>query len=302
MALLTQGARVASLQSRWQMIPGNIRGAVWIMLAAVWFTGMAVAIKIVGQTMTPWQIVLLRSLFALAIVLPMLVRSGIDKVKTRRPKMHALRVCLGFCGIVTMITSIQHLDLALVTTLGFTRTLFVIVLALLFLGEKLHRRRAIATVVGFLGVVICMQPGGSDGFDPWIFMGLAAALFAASVSTAIKDLTRTEAPITILFWSYTLMSLLAAVPAYYTWKPPTLTELAVIAIMSVMTTLGQSCMVLGLRAGEASAVVPFDYSRLLYATAIGFFVFGEVPTLATLLGAAVIVGSTLYIALQNARR
>jgi len=288
-------------QQRWQAVPGNIRGAAWIMLAAVWFTGMAVAIKITGQTMTPWQIVLLRSLMALVIISPMLARQGFDKVRTQRPRLHFLRVVLGFCGITTLVFAITHLELALVTTLGFTRTLFVIVLALVFLDETLNVRRATATVAGFLGVVICMEPGGGDGFDPWVLVALASAFFAASVSTTIKHLTRTEAPITILVWSYTLMALLAAGPAWWFWRLPTAEELAVIAVMSVLTTLGQSCMVLGLRAGDASAVVPFDYTRLLYAAAIGFLFFAEVPTLATFLGALVIVASTLYIALRTGK-
>jgi drug/metabolite transporter (DMT)-like permease len=175
-------------------------------------------------------------------------------------------------------------------------------LALLFLGEKLNVRRALATVVGFAGVVITMRPGGEDGFDPWILVALGSALFAAGVSTTIKNLTRTEAPITILVWAYSLMTLLAAGPALYYWRTPTLPELGIVAVIGVFTTLGQSCMVLGLRAGDATAVAPFDYTRLLYATAIGFFAFGEVPTLATFAGSAVIVGSTLYIALQGAKR
>ena len=98
------------------------------------------------------------------------------------------------------------------------------------------------------------------------------------------------------------MAVLAAGPALYDWRTPTLEEFGLVALIGVFTTIGQSCMVLGLRAGDATAVVPFDYTRLLYAAAVGFLIFGEVPTLATLVGGAVIVGSTLYIAVQGAKR
>ncbi len=301
MAVIPFQARLAPLQARWLLIPGNIRGAVWIIIAAVWLTGMAVAIKVLGRTMSPWQIVLLRSVFALAIIMPALAKQGFGKIRTQRPKLHLLRAIVGFCGFTSMVFAVTHLDLALFTTLGFTRILFVILLALMFLGEKLNVKRAIATLAGFSGVIITMQPGAEGGFDPWILVALGSAFFASAVSTSIKHLTRTEAPITILVWAYTLMALLAAGPAIYEWRNPTLHELGIVAIIGVFTTLGQSCMVLGLRAGDATAVAPFDYTRLLYAAAIGFFAFGEVPTLATFIGGAVIVASTLYIALQSAK-
>lgn len=290
-----------ALEAKWLAVPGNVRGALWIIAGAVWLTAMAVTIKVLGKTMSPWQIVMLRSLFALAIIMPALARQGFDKVRTRRPGMHLVRAMTGFCGFTSMVFAATHLDLALFTTMGFTRILFVILLAILFLGEKLNVRRAIATVVGFSGVILTMQPGGDAGFNPWIFVSLFSALFAAGVSISIKNLTRTEAPITILVWAYGLMALLAAGPALYTWRTPTLHELGLVIMIGVFTTLGQTCSVMGLRAGDATAVTPFDYTRLLYATAIGFFAFGEAPSVATFVGGAVIIGSTLYIAVQGAK-
>jgi drug/metabolite transporter (DMT)-like permease len=271
------------------------------MLSAFWLTGMAVSIKIAGETLSAWQIVLLRALIALVFVSPALARQGFGKLRTNRLRVHILRSVFGFGGIVSLVFAVTHLELALATTLGFTRTLFVIVLALMFLGERLNAKRAIATIVGFCGVVICTQPGSGGEVSLWVLVGLSAAVFAAAVSTTIKNLTRTESPITILVWSYFIMGSFAAVPAILTWKTPDLREVVIILVMAVFSTLGQTCTVLGLRAGEATAVAPFDYSRLLYATAAGFFIFTEVPTLATFIGAAIIVASTLYIAMQNAK-
>jgi drug/metabolite transporter (DMT)-like permease len=283
-------------------MPGNIRGAIWILLAALWLTGMAVAIKIAGKTLSPWQIVLLRAMIALVLVSPAIARQGLGSLRTNRPGIHVMRSVFGFGGIVSLVFAVTHLNLALATTLGFTRTLFVIVLALIFLGERLNVKRTIATLVGFGGVVLCMQPGDGGTTSIWVLVGVSAAVFAAAVSTTVKNLTRTEAPLTILVWSYCVMGSFAAVPAILTWKQPNLYEVGVILVMSVFSTLGQTCMVLGLRAGDATAVAPFDYSRLLYATAAGFFIFSEVPTVATMIGAAVIVASTLYIAMQGATK
>jgi drug/metabolite transporter (DMT)-like permease len=302
MALLTPPAFVAPLHARWLALPGNIRGAIWIMLAAFWLTCMAVAIKLAGKTLSPWQIVLVRAWIALILVSPAIYRQGLGSLRTSRPLIHVMRSVFGFCGIITFVFAITHLNLALATTLGFTRTLFVIILAILFLGERLNLKRALATLAGFCGVVICTQPGSDGAFDEWMLVGLATAVFAAAVSTSVKNLTRTEAPLTILVWSYVIMGTFAAIPAFLTWKTPNLYELAVICLMSCFSALGQTCSVLGLRAGDATAVTPFDYSRLIYATAAGFFIFSEVPKTATLLGALIIVGATLYIALQSRKK
>lgn len=290
-----------ALQARWSALPGNFRGALWALLAALAFSGMQVAIKEAGQTLPVWQILVLRSLLALVFILPVIRRAGFSSLRTHRPKMHAFRALLGFGGISTLVISLQHLDLAIVATLGFANTLFIIVFAWAFLGERIRRDRSVATVVGFVGVVICLRPG-PEGIDPWALVMLASAVFAASVHTAIKSLTATERPTTILFWSYVGILILSAVPCYFVWTPPSLFDLALVGAMAACTTLGQTCMVLSLRAGEAAAVAPFGYTRILYATLFGFLLFGEIPEWTTFAGAAVIIAATLYLAVRERRR
>ncbi|MEM7252864.1 MAG: DMT family transporter [Pseudomonadota bacterium] len=293
-------ARLRPFVRAWVTLPGNVRGALWTLLAAVGFTGMTVCIKYAAQTMPVWEIVVLRALFAVILLSPAIIRAGRPLWQTNRWPGHILRSVFGLCGVTTMMWSIAHLDLALATTLGFTRALFMILLAVLFLGEVIRWRRSLATLVGFGGVVLCMQPINA-GIDPWILVGLVAALFAAGVTTMVKRLTTSEPPLRIIVISYILIGVMALVPASLVWKAPTFTELAFIALMSGFSAWGQTCMVHGLRAGEATAVVPFEYSRLVYAAAIGFALFGEIPSLWTWLGAMVIVLSTLYIALREAK-
>ena len=111
----------------------------------------------------------------------------------------------------------------------------------------------------------------------------------------------TEPPLRILVWSYLTIAAIAVIPALYVWRTPTPTELLCVAFMGVFSAWGQSWMVSGLRVGEATAVAPFEYSRLLYAALVGFLFFAEIPTPWTWLGGALIVTSTLYIALREAR-
>jgi drug/metabolite transporter (DMT)-like permease len=286
--------------ARFNALPGNVRGALWILLASLGFCAMAVCIKAVGQSVNVWTLIFLRSLIALVILSPAILHRGPGVVRTRIPGTHITRSLLGMCGMTCFFMAITHLELALATTLGFTRILFLIVLALMFLGERIRWRRTIATLVGFCGVLICIEPGAGT-FDPWTIAGLAGALFAAGVTITVKRLTRTEAPLTIMVWSYIVMGLCSAAPLPWLWHTPNWQELTLIAASALFSTWGQSCMVQGLRAGEATMVAPFEYTRLLYAAALGIALFGEWPAPNTWIGGGVIIAATAYIGVREAR-
>ena len=256
--------------------------------------------KVVGRTLPVWEMLVLRAGFALAVLTPALWRAGPRILSTRRPGAHLVRNLVGMAAVVSFYFALQHLELALVTTLSFTRTLFVILLAVLFLNERIRWRRTLATLVGFLGVLVCLEPG-SGTFDPWTLVALAGALGTAGVATTIKRLTTTEKPLTIVALSYLMMGSLAAVPAALDWHRPGVEEIALVAFMGLLSAAGQSCMVRGLRDGEATAVAPFEYSRLLYAAVLGYLLFAEVPAASTWLGGGIIIASTLYIAVREAR-
>ena len=284
----------------WLSLSGNTRGAVWFLAASVSFSGMAVCVKLLGRTMSVWEIAVLRSLVALVILSPILFRPGPSVWQTRHFGTHVLRGVLGMCAMVTFFYAVTHLNIALVSGLGFTRVLFVIVLAVLFLGEVVPWQRVVATVVGFAGVLICLQLGTGE-FDPWTLCALVFALVTAIIATLVKRMTFTEAPLTIVVWTYVLMGLFSLAPAVLTWTAPTFEELVLIAILGAGSALGQIAVVHGLRAGEVTVVAPFDYTRLLFAAWFGYLFFAEVPGVSTWIGSVVIVASALYITFRESR-
>lgn len=298
MRIASLNAILASVRGGWSALHPNLRGALWIVAAAFFLSAMAAALKVIGQFMSVWEMLLIRSGIALALLLPALARGRFRAVVTRRPGTHLARGVMGTAAFTMFFLAVTHVDLTLVSALGFTRNLFVIVLALLFLGETLRRRRAAATLVGFLGVVVCLQPDAS-GFNPWALAALGFALFGAGVTTLVKRLATTEPPVTILFYMYLYMGLVALVPALLTWRQPTLYEFGLVALAASLSTLGQTCMVRALQNAEATAVTPFEYTRILYAFGFGYLLFGEIPALSTWLGGVVIVGSTLYVAYRE---
>lgn len=284
----------------WMALPANVRGALWILAASILFSVMSAAVKTVGARLDSFQIAFFRCAFGLIVILPFMVKAGPQVFRTRRLPLHVLRALTGVAAMFSGFYSITHLPLADATAISFAKPLFMIILAVLFLGEVVRWRRWTATVIGFIGVLVMINPG-ENGLNPAMAAALFGTLCVAVVVVLVKRLSTTEAPLTILFTFGIVSTLVSAVPAAFVWQTPTWLEFALLVLIGCLGAAGQSCAIRGFRVGEATAVVPFDYSRLLFAGALGYVLFGDVPTLNTLAGAALIVASTLYIALREAR-
>lgn len=287
------------LLARLRLLPGNARGALWMLGAVSAFSAMDALIKWVGQTLDPFQIAFFRCVFGGLFVLPFALRDGPAALRTRRWGGHLFRALIGYTAMTLGFYAVTHLPLADATALSFTRPLFMIVLAVLFLSEQVRWRRWSATGVGFLGVLVMARPG-EGGFEFAALVAIAATLFVAGVGVMLKRLSTTERPETIIFYFTVISSLMALGPALYVWRPPTWVDIAIMMLLGALGSLGQYLSIRAYRVAEATAVDPVDYARLLLATAFGFSLFGELPDRWTLLGALIIIASTLYITRREA--
>jgi drug/metabolite transporter (DMT)-like permease len=289
------------LRAYFESLSPNVRGALWMLLAALVWSVNEATIKGLGRSLDPFQIAFFRCFFGGLWVLPFLLAStGTRAFRTRRFGGHFVRAAAGYVAMALAFYSIVNMPLADATALGFTRPLFMVVLAVLFLGEIVRWRRWTATAVGFLGVVVMARPGLAN-IDLALMAAIGGAFFVAVVSVMIKKLAETEHPATIIFYFGVISSILALGPALLVWKTPTLVEFLVLFGIGAAGSLGQYLTILAFRIGEATAVDPFDYVRLIYASLFGFLFFAELPDRYTLLGAAIIVASTWYIAQREAR-
>lgn len=281
-------------------LPDNVRGAVWILLSAVIFTATNSLIKYVGTTMDSFQMVFFRGLFGTLFLLPIVWQSGGWSVlKSNRMNFHLARGLTGSLALMTIFYALTHMPLADVTGISFSRSLWVIVLAVLFLDERIHWRRWTATVVGFLGVLVMVRPGPEA--NPASVAAVLNALFVAMSVVLIKRMTVTEKPLTILFWGTVIPTFVTLPPAIVVWQAPTDTDLILMATIGGGLSVGHACLIQGLRAGEATAVMPFDYTRLILAGFAGYLFFAEIPDPLTIVGAVLIIGSTFYIARREAK-
>jgi drug/metabolite transporter (DMT)-like permease len=275
----------------------NLRGAVWILAAAVLNTVLMSLVKLTGETLPPTVIAFFRGAFGLVIVMPFMWRVGWGGFRTHRPGLQLARALSSGLILLASFYAFVHLPLAQVTSILFSRPLFVLVLAAVFLSERLRSHRTAATLAGFLGVLIVMRPG--PDMQPAALVALAAAGMAAANIVMVRILTRTDRTETMVFYAVAAQTAVLAVPAALNWETPDARELLLLAATAVVATMLQTCVVRGYRLAEASAMAPFEYTRLLFSTTAGLLLFAEVPDIWTGVGALILIGSTFYITLRE---
>jgi drug/metabolite transporter (DMT)-like permease len=251
--------------------------------------------------MHPFVVTFWRNLFGFVFMIPWLLRHGLGILRTRRIWIFTLRSGISFVSMVTGFWSLSLMPFAKAISMSFTAPLFATLLAATVLKERVRTRRWTATIAGFIGVLIVLQPE-SSGIGWGEALALFAACLSAVVSMIVKNLSKTEssqAIVTYMVLLLTPMSLALALPVW-SW-PPAGTWWPFMVGMGLAGTLGHLCWVRALGLAEVSLVVSYDYVRLLFAAVIGYFAFAEAPALHTWIGSAIIVCSGIYIARREAR-
>ncbi|MDQ2893196.1 MAG: DMT family transporter [Pseudomonadota bacterium] len=265
--------------------------------SAFFFATMNAVIKLAqSHGASLGEILFYRQLVA-ALLVGAVVASGpgVPSLKTAKFPAHVLRAVIGLCAMVSTFTAVLALPLAEATTLGFTMPIFATILGALILREPTGWHRWGAVLIGFTGVLIVAQPGGGH-FPLWgALAGLGGALLTATVSILLRQISRTEAPLTTVFWFSTLSLLPLGIGYVFVAQAhPPITWMLMIGV-GALGGIGQLAMTSALRFGPVSVVVPMDYSSLLWATVYGWAIFSVLPESSTWLGAPVIVVSGLYI-------
>ncbi|PCI04362.1 MAG: hypothetical protein COB78_08570 [Hyphomicrobiales bacterium] len=282
-----------TLIDRFNALPGNLKGASALMLAAIGFTCMTLLIKLTGSHLHVTQILLVRQVVMIGIVAPAIFRDFPGSLRSNHVGLQFVRLGFATFAMLMGFTAVINLPLADATAIGFAKSFFVTIFAVLILKEVVGLRRWMAVGVGFLGVMFMVQPG-TDGFSIYALYSLCGAASAGVVMVLIRLLTRTEKPVTIM--SYHALGIGAAmlVPGIYFWQWPTQTEWIMLGIMGFVTSLSQITNIHAYKWGEASVMASLDYTRLLYATIVGYLIFGDLPGPYTWIGAAVIITASIY--------
>jgi len=277
------------------------RAAALVSAGSLTLVVMATLVKHLGSELPAMEILFFRSAIGFLLVLPLFVRNPMEPLRTKRPGMHLVRGAIGAIGNACFFWTLTHMLLADAMALQFSRPLFMIPLAVLLLGEIVGFRRTAVAAIGFAGIVLYARPF-TGGFEPDAFVGALGALAGALVVICIKRLATTEPTRVIMFYYAFWNALFALIPGVLLWVTPSLPQLALLTVIGFLGIAGQSMITHGLGMGEATVLVPLDYSRIVYSAVLGYLLFNEIPGPWSFAGMALIVAASLYLVLTEKRR
>ena len=269
-------------------------------VAAILFVAMHTVVRSMSGQLHPFEIAFFRAFLGLFVLLPFVFKDNFSILKTKNIKLHSLRGILNAGAMLCFFYGLSITPLAQVTALGFSAPLFATVLAVIFLGEVVRVRRWTAIIIGFLGTMIILRPGMVDlGIGPLLIV-ISAAIWSVALMV-IKVMTRTDSSVTISFYASIFLSPLVFFAAFPFWELPSWEQLGWMFLLAALGTFAQTLMNQSLKLADTSVVMPVDFSKMIWATLLGFVFFNEVPDFYTWVGAILIFGSTTYIAIRESR-
>ncbi len=269
-------------------------------LSTMLFASMHACVRQVSQDLDPLIVAFFRNFFGLAVIAPILLRTGTAPLKTKRLGLLTLRAGINVVAMLTFFYALSVTPLADVAALGFTAPVFATVLAMLFLGERVHWRRWAAILLGFAGTLVILRPG-FETISMGEVMVLVSALTWSVALIVIKVLGRTESALTITIYMVLLMAPLSLIPAAFVWRWPVGQEWLWLIAIGALGSFAQMTMTQGLKEGETHVLMPLDFFKLIWAAIIGFLAFGEIPDMYVWLGGVMIFAGATYIATRESR-
>jgi drug/metabolite transporter (DMT)-like permease len=276
------------------------------LISALLFAGMSALVRQLGDVAPIGQMVFFRSAFAIVPVLVIYALRGelASAVRTGRPFGQLGRGMLSVCGMFTNFSALTRLPLADATAISFASPLITVALAAVILKERVRIYRWSAVVIGFVGVIVMLVPH----FDMDSYAGVAGAAAAVGSLFAItsafcnagtviqtRRLTQTETTSSIVFYFSLVCAIAGALTLPFAWHSPTARELTGLIALGILGGLAHIFLTESYRFAAASVVAPFDYSAMLWALLLGYWLFGELPGTLVYVGASIVAGAGLYV-------
>ncbi len=293
-------SRPLPTRPRHPTLPDPVRGALWMMGSmASWACMAAITRHFTGEVHT-FEIVFFRSIFGGVFLIPWFLRVGLGGLRTQRIWMHMLRGALGLAVIYILFSAIALAPLGEIAAIISTRPVFASLGAVLILHEAVHGRRWAATGLGFVGALLIIRPGVTE-MSLGVTLALLTVVGITSIARGITSLARTEAPDTIVVWQIVVFTPVSIVPALFVWITPDFWQFVLLAGTGLFGTLTQRCLTRAYAAADATVVLPFDFTRLVFAALLGFLAFDEFPDIWVWAGGLLIFSAVLWMARLETR-
>jgi drug/metabolite transporter (DMT)-like permease len=282
--------------------PNYSRGIAWFLVSLVIGVANDVLMKHLGNEYSSAQIVCLRYGFAtLSLALVACVRRKKMTMFLRAPQLHIVRAIMLLSAIMLYCDALTRLPLATVTALNFIIPIFTLVFARAFLGEKITRGRAVATILGFAGVCVILSPTDSEFSTLAACTLLFSSMLFAGLDVVNKRFISGEGTFQMVLYTATITFALSVPFALPEWIWPSLADVALFAALGIGANLLLYCILEAFKKVNVSIVAPLRYLELVIASIAGFFVFMEIPLLSTIFGALMIISSSIYVVISGAK-
>lgn len=298
--LLSPAARLAMAMAGSQPQRRNspTQGAAMLALSALFFALMGGLIREASSTVNNETVVFFRNLVGVLFFLPLALTRGIGPLRTRRPLSHLLRTTYGLGGMYCYFYALAHLPLTDAMLFSYAAPVFTPLIAHLWIKEPLTRRMMVATLVGFLGVLLVARPSGAV-VAPIALVGIASSLMAACAFVSIREMSDSEPAYRIVFYFALFGTLFSAVPLAWAWQPLNGQELLLLLGAGLFASLGQLTMSQAYALASPGVIGPIAYMAIVFAGVIAWLRWDELPSHTSLLGAALIFAASLIPLLGN---
>ena len=291
---MSESAQLAGTRSR-----SNIKGIGWMVVTGFFFIGVTGIVRHLGSDMNPVQAAFIRYAFGIVLMAPLFMRLTRAEMKTSNLGLHTVRGIVHAGGVMLWFMAMARIPIAEVTALGFLAPIFTTIGAAIYFKETLHARRIGAVLIGFSGTLVILRPG-IEIIDIGALAQLAAApMFAISFLMA-KKLTESEHRNSIVGYMAVFVTLALLPPAMMVWRTPTVEELFWLFLTAIFATAGHLTLTKAMEEAELTTLQPVHFLQLVWATILGFLVFGEEPDFWTWVGGGIVVASATYIAHREA--
>ena len=280
------------------MLTKNQIGVLYGVASVACFAMMDASVKWLDQ-FPVGEVLFARFFFGLIPILMLVPKNEIKTFyKTTRPKLHAFRAVSGTLAIIALFIALREIPLADVVSLTFGGPIFVTLGSIFFLSEKVGIRRWSAVLIGFIGMLLIIKPAYED-LNIYYFFPIIFCIFFACVALSIRSLSSTEPNYRIALYFSLLSMLVGLFTLPFGWKMPNLFELFLLIFTGIIGSYANILLTISLRISEASLVTPTKYLNLVFAIFLGYFIWGEIPKILTLIGAGLIIISSIIIFIRE---
>ena len=260
---------------------------------------MGAGVKLLSNELHPIIICFYRCLMGLIIITPFVARNNFKALQTDNMRLQIYRALINIISMICWFSAIGMMHFEKATALGFTTPLFTTILAVLILGEVIRFHRTAALLLGFVGILIIIRPGYMP-FEFGTILMLIASFSFSFVLIFVKKLSATDSSLTIIFYHLLYMTPAFFILSFFYWENINLNQLIIFILMGASGLLSHWCLAQAFKMSDTTFVMPLQFTKLIWASLIGLFIFSEQPDIWTWIGGVVIFISVVYITYREA--